>query len=344
MQRSFLGEIRTLRPCAACRGFGTIIPDPCRECSGDGRVRVAPHAHRQDPGRRRHRHPRPARRPGRGRPRRRPGRRPLRRDPRRAARRRSPAHGNDLHCTVTVPMTAAALGTTLTLPTLEADVVDDGADSDVETSFELDIKPGTQSGTEQVAARPRRARAARRPRRPRRHRRWSRRRPGSTRARRSCCASSPRSAARSSPTGQVRAGGQGRCSAGSATPSTALTDASDDAAGPPGAVAGRRRRRRRGRGRPATRRTTRSPYAGCAVGEPVVLTDGAGRRSTGRGRRDRQAASSRSTVAVGRRRRRARRRRSSSSRRCPRATAASSPSRCSPRSASTRIVPWAAAR
>ena len=39
MQRSFLGEIRTLRPCAACRGFGSIIPEPCRECSGDGRVR-----------------------------------------------------------------------------------------------------------------------------------------------------------------------------------------------------------------------------------------------------------------------------------------------------------------
>ena len=39
VQRSFLGEIRTLRPCAACRGFGPIIPDPCRECSGDGRVR-----------------------------------------------------------------------------------------------------------------------------------------------------------------------------------------------------------------------------------------------------------------------------------------------------------------
>ncbi len=38
-QRSFLGEIRTMRPCAACRGFGTIIPEPCRECSGDGRVR-----------------------------------------------------------------------------------------------------------------------------------------------------------------------------------------------------------------------------------------------------------------------------------------------------------------
>ena len=39
LQRSFLGEIRTMRPCAACRGFGTIIPEPCRECSGDGRVR-----------------------------------------------------------------------------------------------------------------------------------------------------------------------------------------------------------------------------------------------------------------------------------------------------------------
>uniref|UniRef100_UPI00286E01BA DnaJ domain-containing protein n=1 Tax=Nocardioides sp. TaxID=35761 RepID=UPI00286E01BA len=39
VQRSFLGEIRTLRPCAACRGYGSVIPDPCRECSGDGRVR-----------------------------------------------------------------------------------------------------------------------------------------------------------------------------------------------------------------------------------------------------------------------------------------------------------------
>jgi len=42
LQRSFLGEIRTMRPCAACRGFGTIIPEPCRECSGDGRVRSRP--------------------------------------------------------------------------------------------------------------------------------------------------------------------------------------------------------------------------------------------------------------------------------------------------------------
>ena len=46
-------------------------------------------------------------------------------------------------------MSAAALGTTLTLPTLEADV-EQGADSEVETAFDLDIRPGTQSGTEQV--------------------------------------------------------------------------------------------------------------------------------------------------------------------------------------------------
>src|SRR3546814_13517975 len=47
-------------------------------------------------------------------------------------------------------MTAAALGTTLTLPTLEGDLVEDGTESEVETSFTLEVKPGTQSGTEQV--------------------------------------------------------------------------------------------------------------------------------------------------------------------------------------------------
>ena len=39
VQRSFLGEIRTLRPCPACRGYGSVIPDPCRDCAGEGRVR-----------------------------------------------------------------------------------------------------------------------------------------------------------------------------------------------------------------------------------------------------------------------------------------------------------------
>ena len=56
--------------------------------------------------------------------------------------------GNDLLCHVTVPMTAAALGTTITLPLLEADV--DSDDPELETSVELDVRPGTQSGSEQV--------------------------------------------------------------------------------------------------------------------------------------------------------------------------------------------------
>ncbi|WP_323791717.1 molecular chaperone DnaJ [Nocardioides sp.] len=148
VQRSFLGEVRTLRPCAACRGFGSIIPEPCRECSGDGRVRsrrtlTVKIPAGVDTGTRVQLSEQGEVGPGGG-----------------------PAgdlyveihvaehdvfnrHGNDLHCTVSVPMTAAALGTTLTLPTLEADV-ESGAGSGVETEFELDIAPGTQSGTEQV--------------------------------------------------------------------------------------------------------------------------------------------------------------------------------------------------
>ena len=54
--------------------------------------------------------------------------------------------GTDLRCHVTVPMTAAALGTTIQLPLLEADVAE--ADSDVELWVDLEIRPGTQSGTE----------------------------------------------------------------------------------------------------------------------------------------------------------------------------------------------------
>ena len=41
VQRSFLGDIRTSQACPTCRGYGTIIPRPCGECSGEGRVRSA---------------------------------------------------------------------------------------------------------------------------------------------------------------------------------------------------------------------------------------------------------------------------------------------------------------
>ncbi|GAA1892419.1 molecular chaperone DnaJ [Paeniglutamicibacter psychrophenolicus] len=37
--RSFLGQMMTVETCAACRGFGTTIPDPCIDCNGQGRVR-----------------------------------------------------------------------------------------------------------------------------------------------------------------------------------------------------------------------------------------------------------------------------------------------------------------
>ena len=153
VQRSFLGEIRTLRPCAACRGYGSIIPDPCRECSGDGRVRsrrtlTVKIPAGVDNGTR-------VQLTGQGEVG--PGGGPagdlyveIHVEPHRTFTR----HGNDLHTTVSLPMTSAALGTTLTLPLLEADLErtaeDSGPESETRTSFELEVKPGTQSGTEQV--------------------------------------------------------------------------------------------------------------------------------------------------------------------------------------------------
>jgi molecular chaperone DnaJ len=148
VQRSFLGEVRTLRPCAACRGFGSIIPDPCRECSGDGRVRsrrtlTVKIPAGVDAGTRVQLTEQGEVGPGGG---------PagdLYVEISVAAHDTFTRQGDDLHCTVTLPMTAAALGTTLTLPTLEADL-EAGAGSGVETSFELEVAAGTQSGTEQV--------------------------------------------------------------------------------------------------------------------------------------------------------------------------------------------------
>ncbi|MEZ0578955.1 molecular chaperone DnaJ [Nocardioides sp. MH1] len=151
VQRSFLGEIRTLRPCPACRGFGTIIPDPCRECAGDGRVRsrrtlTVKIPAGVDTGTRVQLSEQGEVGPGGGPP------GDLYVEIHVAPHPTFTRHGNDLHCVVAVPMTAAALGTSLTLPTLEADLAgaDGAAGSGLETSFALDIPPGTQSGTETV--------------------------------------------------------------------------------------------------------------------------------------------------------------------------------------------------
>ena len=147
VQRSFLGEVRTLRPCAACRGHGEIIPEPCRECSGDGRVRsrraitvkIPPGV---DTGTR-------VQLSGQGEVG--PGGGPagdLYVEVRVAPHEIYVRDGNDLRCQVTVPMTAAALGTTIRLPLLEADL--DAEEIELEDEIDLSISPGTQSGSEQV--------------------------------------------------------------------------------------------------------------------------------------------------------------------------------------------------
>ena len=130
--RSFLGQVMTSRPCAACQGFGSVIPDPCHECGGDGRVRsrrsltvkIPPGV---DTGTRIQLTGEGEAGPGGG---------PagdlfveIVERPHALFRRQ----GDDLHCTVSVPMTAAALGTSVSLETL------DGPRT-------VDLRPGTQSG------------------------------------------------------------------------------------------------------------------------------------------------------------------------------------------------------
>jgi molecular chaperone DnaJ len=139
-QRSFLGEIRSTRPCPTCRGYGTIIPDPCKECSGDGRVRSRRTLNVKipggvDSGTRVQLSGEGEVGPGGGSP----GDLYVEIDvmPHRIFTR----EGDDLHSTVIVPMTAAALGTQIRLPTLEADV-----DGTAEASVPMEIRAGTQSG------------------------------------------------------------------------------------------------------------------------------------------------------------------------------------------------------
>ncbi len=145
VQRSFLGEIRTARPCPACRGYGTVIPNPCAECSGDGRVRTRRVIQVKipsgvDTGTR-------VQLAGEGEVG--PGGGPagdLYVEIDVAPHPFFTRHGDDLLCDVTIPMTAAALGTQLDLPTLEAET---GA-PDIEPTVPLEIQPGTQSGQQTV--------------------------------------------------------------------------------------------------------------------------------------------------------------------------------------------------
>jgi len=150
VQRSFLGEIRTLRPCAACRGHGTVIPDPCRECGGEGRVRSRRTINVRipagvDAGTRVQLSGQGEIGPGGG---------PAGDLFVEIAVTEHPVfarQGRDLSCTITLPMSAAALGTVLEVPTLEADLPEDRRDEQAHgLTASLDVPPGTQSGTEFV--------------------------------------------------------------------------------------------------------------------------------------------------------------------------------------------------
>ncbi|MCW2614679.1 MAG: Chaperone DnaJ [Frankiales bacterium] len=130
VQRSFLGQVMTTRVCPRCAGLGSIIEHPCGECSGDGRVRarrtltVKVPAGVEDGMR--------IRLTGEGEVG--PGGGPAGDLYVEIVERSHPVftrEGDDLHCTLSLPMTAAALGTCLPLSTLDGDE-------------ELDIAPGTQ--------------------------------------------------------------------------------------------------------------------------------------------------------------------------------------------------------
>jgi molecular chaperone DnaJ len=130
--RSFIGQVMMARVCPGCGGFGTVLVRPCPECDGDGRVRtrrtikvripagVEDGTHIQLAGE-------GEVGPGGGPP----GDLFLE-----IIQRPHPIferQGDDLHCTVTIPMVAAALGATLSVESLDGPA-------------DIDIRPGTQSG------------------------------------------------------------------------------------------------------------------------------------------------------------------------------------------------------
>jgi molecular chaperone DnaJ len=132
VQRSFLGQVMTTRACSACGGTGEQIPSPCPTCGTDGRIRarrtktIDVPAGIEDGMR--------IRLAGQGEVG--PGGGPagdlyveISEQPHETFTREGP----DLHCTIGVPMTSAALGSDLVLTTLDSEE-------------KIEIRPGTQSG------------------------------------------------------------------------------------------------------------------------------------------------------------------------------------------------------
>ncbi len=130
VQRSFLGQVMTSRTCPRCSGTGTVIEHACNECHGDGRVRSRRTLTVKIPsgiedGMRIRLAGEGEIGPGGGPP------GDLYVEVHEKKHAIFTRNGDDLHCTVALPMTAAALGTSVALETL------DGQET-------LDVPPGTQ--------------------------------------------------------------------------------------------------------------------------------------------------------------------------------------------------------
>src|SRR6478672_10261994 len=132
VQRSFLGQVMTTRACTACAGTGEQIPSPCPACGTEGRVRarrtitVDVPAGIED-GMRIRLSGQGEVGPGGG------TAGDLYVEVAEQPHDTFTREGSNLHCTIVLPMTAAALGTDLVLTTLDGEE-------------KLDIRAGTQSG------------------------------------------------------------------------------------------------------------------------------------------------------------------------------------------------------
>jgi molecular chaperone DnaJ len=132
IQRTFLGQVVSSRPCGACHGYGTVIPHPCPTCGGDGRVRTRRSLTVKIPagvedGMRIRLAQQGEVGPGGG------SSGDLYVEIHERPHDVYSRKADDLHCRVTVPMTAAALGTRLTIKTLDSEE-------------QVDVRAGTQPG------------------------------------------------------------------------------------------------------------------------------------------------------------------------------------------------------
>jgi len=131
--RSILGQVMTSRPCNSCQGFGSIISDPCGECAGDGRVRAKKSIPIKIPagvetGNRIQLNGQGEVGPGCGSP------GDLYVEIVEIPHEYIIREENNLHISISIPMTSAALGTKVFIDTLDG-------------KQEIEIKGGTQSGS-----------------------------------------------------------------------------------------------------------------------------------------------------------------------------------------------------